>query len=319
MTLSLVPGVPASTFALIEESRRAPWWRRIFGSTRRLLERPDWRDYVGVDWGDQILQTHLTDDFHAKQGRSTGRWVLRHAGRDLAVYLKRHYRLPWWQGLVAMLWPGGDWSPALRELRHLEWARAQGLPVPRVVAAGEYLRPFGRLQSFLAVEELTGMLALHQAIPEAARHLPPLTFRRWKAGLAREMARLTRFLHDRHYFHKDLYLCHFYVPLADTRAVPVWPGRVHMIDFHRLGHHPWTSPWWRIKDLGQLLYSSAIEGVDARDRLRFWRCYLGPSRRPRSRWLTWCVRRRGARYEQHNAKKLARGPAPAPAQEGMRS
>jgi hypothetical protein len=289
---------------LIEERTNGSWWRRLFGSTRRLCERPDWVGFAGADWAERILQTRLTDDFHAKQGRSTGRLVLENAGKTLAVYLKRHYRLPWWQGLLATLWPGGDWSPALQEYRRLQWAHAQGLPVPRVVAAGEYLKPLGRLQSFLAVEELTGMLPLHQALPQASRQLDPFTFRRWKTGLVREMARLTRFLHERRFFHKDLYLCHFYIPGADTGVVPPWPGRVHMIDFHRLGHHRLTAPWWLIKDLGQLLYSSDVEGVDVRDRLRFWRYYLEPGRRRAARWLTWCVCLKGARYRNHNAKKV---------------
>ena len=62
-------------------------------------------------------------------------------------------------------WPGRAWSPALQERAWLGWAAKQGIPVPAVVAAGDWLGPWGRLQSFLAVEELTGMLALHQAIP----------------------------------------------------------------------------------------------------------------------------------------------------------
>jgi heptose I phosphotransferase len=291
----------------IDKPATAGWWARLFGVSRRLRERSDWGDFAGADWAERILQAPVTDDFHAKQGRSTGRWVLEKAGRTLAVYLKRHYRLPRWRGLLAALWPEGDWSPALQECRHLQWAHAQGLPVPRVVAAGEYLGPLGRLQSFLAIEELTGMLPLHLAIPEAARQLDPVTFESWKAGLAREIARLTRFLHQRSYFHKDLYLCHFYIPAADTKVVPDWPGRLHMIDFHRLGHHPLTSLWWRVKDLGQLLYSSTVPGVHNRDRLRFWRYYLDPQQWRGARWLTWCVRRRGARYGHHNAKRAARG------------
>src|SRR5205807_3575961 len=131
--------------------------------TRRLEARADWPAFVGKDWPEQIMQARVTDDFHEKQGRSTGRWLLHRDGRELAVYLKRHYRLPWWHGVLATLWPGRGWSPALQEARHLEWARRHNLPVPAVVAAGESIGPWGRLQSFLAVEELTGMLPLHQA------------------------------------------------------------------------------------------------------------------------------------------------------------
>ncbi len=295
--MSFVPEVPLSDTGSL--------WDRLGPGMRRLQARADWEQFVGADWPELIMATEVTDDFHAKQGRSTGRWVLRSEGRQLPVYLKRHYRLPWWQGWLATLWPGGDWSPALQERRHLDWAQAQGLPVPKVVAAGEYLGPWGKLQSFLAIEELTGMLALHQAIPLAARTLAPPLFRRWKAGLTRELARLGRFLHERRYFHKDLYLCHFYIPRIDTTMVPAsWTERVHMIDLHRLGHHPLTWPVWLVKDLGQLLYSSEVEGVDARDRLRFWRAYLGPLRRSyRGRLLRRCVLYKDGRYQEHNRRR----------------
>src|SRR5207244_11657252 len=141
---------------------------------------------------------------------STGRSIMLTGGRWLAVYLKRHYRLPWWHGLLAVVRPEASWSQALQEWRHLQWAKAQGLPVPEAVAAGEYIGPWGRFQSFMAVEELTGMVPLHEAIPAAAEQLDPGAFRLWKRGLIAELARLVRGLHERRRFHKDLYLCHFY-------------------------------------------------------------------------------------------------------------
>jgi heptose I phosphotransferase len=256
------------------------------------------------------MEVAVTDRFHAKQGRSTGRWILHGDGKQLAVYLKRHYRLSWWRGLLAALWPGAGWSPALQEFRHLEWARAAGFPVPGVAAAGEYIGPWGRLRSFLAVEELTDMLPLHEAIPAAAARLEALAFRHWKHGLTAEVARLARALHDRRWFHKDLYLCHFYIPRADTeQLVRDWQGRVHLIDLHRLGRHPWTWRIWRIKDLGQLLYSSEVVGVEARDRLLFWRFYLGPNRQTwAGRWLRWWVTFKWRRYRRHNDRKAGRIP-----------
>ncbi len=141
------------------------------------------------------------------------------------------------------------------------------------MAAGEYIGPWGKLQSILAVEELTGMLALHQAIPLASRQLDPATFRLWKKGLAQEMARLVRELHRRRSLPQGPLPVPFLHRPRRHRPAPEWRGRVFMIDFHRLGRHLFTWPIWLVKDLGQLLYSSHVEGVDARDRLWFWRCY----------------------------------------------
>ena len=78
--------------------------------------------------------------------------------------------------------------------------------------------------------------------------------------------------------------------------MPEWRDRVRLIDFHRLGHHRWTGPWWRAKDLAQLLYSSAVAGVTARDRLRFGRYYRALG------WLGWVVRFKAWRYRRHNRK-----------------
>jgi heptose I phosphotransferase len=278
------------------------WTRGIF----RSWAHPDWESVAGPDSAGRIMQTQVTDRFHAKQGRSTGRWVLQTAGRRLAVYLKRHYRLPFWHGWLAALWPGGDWSPAMQEYAHLEWARQQGVPVPATVAAGEFIGPWGRLQSFLAVEELTDMLPLHEAIPEARRRLGADEFRRWKRGLVAELARLARLLHDRRHFHKDLYLCHFFVRRGDLGHVPEagWRGQVWLIDLHRLTHHPWTWWLWVLKDLAQLLYSSEVPGVDVRDQITFWKHYRGPGpRRSGARWLRRLVVFKWRRYRRHNSKR----------------
>src|SRR5205085_6064222 len=184
--------------------------------------------------------------------------------------------------------------------------KAQGIPVPAVVAVGELLGRWCRLQSFLVVEELSGMLALHQAIPLASQQLDPATFRRWKAGLATEVARLCRRLHDQQTFHKDLYLCHFFIPRRDTAHVPDWAGRVHLIDLQRLRRHRFTWLWWLVKDLAQLLYSSEQDGVDVHDRLAFWRAYLGGRRDTWSgRLLRRLVLLKGRRYRDHNSKRRA--------------
>ena len=289
------------------------FWQRWSRGVRHFQERADWARFAGADWAERILDVPVTDDFHAKQGRSTGRWVLEASGQRLSVYLKRHYRLPWWRGLLATLWPRAAWSPGMRERANLLAAAAEGLPVPTVVAAGEWIGPRGKLQSFLAIEQLQGMIPLHQAIPRAKQRLAGTAFCRWKAGLAAEMARLARLLHERRCFHKDLYLCHFYIPEADTFRCPtVWRDRVYVIDLHRMQRHPWVWPIWLLKDLGGLLYSSDVEGVTPRDRLRFWRCYWPAKGRSwQARFWAWCVGIKGARYRRQNAKRKAAPPLAA--------
>jgi heptose I phosphotransferase len=188
--------------------------------------------------------------------------------------------------------------------------------VPEVVAAAEYLGPGTRLSSVLVTEELTGMLPLHEAIPQAARDLPADIFRSLKKGLAWEMARLSRLLHDRRCFHKDLYLCHFYVRETDLRNPPAdWRGRVVMIDLHRLARHRFTYWIWQVKDLAQLLYSSEVEGVTPRDRLEFWRAYRSLGENAKSlRLIGALVRAKYRRYAEHNRKlKLKKGQTAHPA------
>ena len=214
----------------------AALWRRLRDGAAHFVQQPDWAEFAGENWPVRIMDVAVRDRFHAKQGRSIGRWRLDAHDRSLVVYLKRHYRLPRWAGLLAAFFPGRAWSPGLQEWQRLQVAARQGLPVPRAVAAGQWAGPWGRLRGFIAVEELAGMLPLHEAVPLAAKRLPPPLFRRWKRGLILELVRLVQMLHRRGWFHNDLYMCHFYIPETLTLALPEsWHDRIHVIDFHRFG------------------------------------------------------------------------------------
>ena len=97
----------------------------------------------------------VTDRLHEKQGRSIGRRIFVAGDSKLSVYLKRHYRLPWWRrtagralpeaGVVAGI--AGVAAPRLG-------GRRRGSRCRDAVAAGQLAGPWFRLQSFLAVEEL---------------------------------------------------------------------------------------------------------------------------------------------------------------------
>lgn len=293
----------------LDRSNRDPvssLWARLRQGVRLFRKQADWDRFAGDGWPERIMTEPLTDRAHQKQGRSIGRKVFADGRDTLSVYLKRHYKLSRVTGLLATLFPGRAWSPGLQEWVRLVWAKANGFSVPRPVAAGQFVGPWGKLQGFLAVEELHGMLPLHEAVPRAFRALDARTFARWKRGLTVELARLARELHSRGVFHKDLYFCHFYVPESYTRVPPAnWTNNVWMIDLHRLARHRIAGAWWQVKDLAQLMFSSEVAGVTDRDRLRFWALYREgwPNGKRPGAWLLPLVRWKWGLYRRHNERK----------------
>ncbi len=274
-----------------------------------------YRSCLPEDVAAEVMGLDAQDRLHVKQGRSTARVVF-HGGEPtrsegecppdrLSVYLKRQYRLPWTARLAATIHPAGRHSPAGAEWAHLERGRSLGLEVPEVVAAGEWIGPRGGLTGFLMVAELTGCEPLHEAIPRLAGQLDSWAFASLKRRLIEEMARIAATLHDARLFHKDLYLCHFFLDVEQLEDGEDRP-RLVLIDLHRLSSTA-TRPgaaWLRWKDLGQLLYSTFdVDGIDDRDRLRFWRSYRKrcPAAWPAAQ--AWIVRFRAGRYRSHNRKR----------------
>jgi heptose I phosphotransferase len=275
--------------------------------------RQRWTRGVSWTWVNDRYRSALPDDFdsglmsldtpdrlNVKQGRSTARVVFH---PKLSVYLKRHYRLPWSAGLAATLHPSGRYSPAAEEWCHLQRGRTLGIEVPEVVAAGERIGPRGSLTSFLMVAELTGCEALHEALPRLAARLDVRSFATLKRRLIAEMARIAATLHAARLFHKDLYLCHFFLDM-DRLERDGGTIRLVLIDLHRLSSRRLWPDWLRWKDLGQLLYSSFdVEGIHDRDRLRFWRSYRRRCPVALASWQARIVRLRAARYRAHNRSK----------------
>ena len=269
---------------------------RLVRGTRRTWLSERHTGALPPDLADTVMAIESADRYHAKQGRSTARVRFDAPGGGLSVYLKRHDQLPWTSRLAALLHPEGDHSPATTERRHLELARSLGIRVPEVVAAGEEIGPWGRLRGFLMVTELVGADEVNLVIPRLAASLETAAFARFKREVVIEMAEIAARLHAARSFHKDLYLCHYFLDPSKPAG-----QRLTLIDLHRLGRHRWTAWRWRWKDLGQLLYSTeGVAGIDYRDRLRFWKHYRARMglRRPRAEALA--IRSKAARYLAHN-------------------
>ncbi|CAN5828439.1 N/A [soil metagenome] len=258
------------------------------------------RDRLPPDLDRTVMDLQSTDRLHAKQGRSTCRVRFDSPAGPLSVYLKRHERLSWRARIAAWMRirPEGRFTPAGEEWNHLRQAKSLGISVPEPIAVGEQIGPWGQLSGYLMVAELIDCLPLHEAIPARLQSLDPDRFESWKRALIAEMAGIVARLHRAGAFHKDLYLCHFYLDMVQADR----PGdRLHLIDLHRLAFHRWTAPRWRRKDLGQLLFSTfGVPGIVDRDRLRFWFHYQRRMGRAFSRRQLDRVLRKSARYLAHN-------------------
>jgi len=280
-------------------------WDRLVRGARWSWINDRHRSNLPADFDSTVMSIESRDRLHAKQGRSTAR-VIFHAPegegrrRPLSVYLKRHFRLSWSERLAALFDPRGRHSPGAAEWSHLERVRALGVPVPEVVAVGERIGPWAELQSYLAVAELTESRELNEVLPELERSLDGETFEALKRRIIREMARISATMHNAGVFHKDLYLCHFFLNLRKIERDPR-DVELTLIDLHRLGEHRFWADRWRWKDLGQLLFSiEGVAGATSRDALRFWRRYrkLAGLRRPS--WQARMIRLKAARYSSHN-------------------
>jgi tRNA A-37 threonylcarbamoyl transferase component Bud32 len=118
-------------------------------------------------------------------GTSTGRntaWFLHHEGQDMVL---RHY---WRGGMVGRVIKDRYWrepvenSRAMREFTLLDWMHAQGLPVPRPVAA-RYSPAWPFYRADLLMERLPGTRPLADLLAEAA--LPVADWMRIGAVIAR--------------------------------------------------------------------------------------------------------------------------------------
>ena len=154
-------------------------------------------------------------------GTSTGRntaWFLRHEGRDMVL---RHY---WRGGMVGRiikdryLREAVENSRAMREFTLLDWMHAQGLPVPRPIAARFVpAGPFYRAD--LLMDRIPGTRPLADLLAEAA--LPVADWMRIGAVIAR--------MHRLGVHHSDLNCRNILLDAA---------GDIWLIDFDKCTRRP---------------------------------------------------------------------------------
>ena len=147
------------------------------------------------------------------------------------------------------------------------------LNVPTMTAAAFAIRGKNpaKLESFLITEELTNVESLEDYVKQFRKE--KFDFRR-KVGIIRQLARSSRLMQDNGINHRDYYICHFLLDLANT---DVDTPTLYMIDLHRAGLRNKVPYRYKVKDIGGLFFSAMDENLTRRDFYRFIRYYSGKS------------------------------------------
>ena len=141
-------------------------WDRLVRGVRWSWVDARYRAALPADLDAAVMTLESRDRLHAKQGRSTARVVFHPDGRTRASpAIARPWRstssgisgCPGRPGWRPWSTRAGRHSPGGRRVGPPRTGQGAGVPVPEVVAAGERIGPWGGLQSYLMVAELTGL------------------------------------------------------------------------------------------------------------------------------------------------------------------
>ncbi|MEX1198875.1 MAG: lipopolysaccharide core heptose(I) kinase RfaP [Pseudohongiellaceae bacterium] len=212
-----------------------------------------------------------------------GRRTLRFNAFGGSWFLKHHTgigRQAWWAERLKGRQPvtGAD-----NEWRAIRALREAGIDTLEVAAFGRRGDDPACAESFLITADLEytageALVDLETLCAGWVQRPPPPRFKR---GMVRSLAEISRRLHDAGITHRDYYLCHFLVPVsqlpgagqretdADRPLKPV------LIDLHRALLQPRNLHRWVDKDLAGLLFSARHAGLTSRDVWRFIKAYTG--------------------------------------------
>lgn len=160
-------------------------------------------------------------------------------------------------------------SKAWREFDNYVLFERLGIPCVQRVACGEVRDWFGRLRAAFILTVAVPAAVTLEAHMLQLRRSPPEASRAERAALFRQLAAMTRRLHEAGFFHNDLYWRNVLVTHGPDGSPALW-----WIDCPRGGRLGWLAGRRRqIKDLAALDLSAA-ELCARTERLRFLEDYL---------------------------------------------
>jgi len=189
--------------------------------------------------------------------RGTERVILNSESEKIETYLKRYLPLPLKEYFKAItsfrpFFPSG----ALHEWDAIVAFHKQNIPTMIPIATGHDSNGKSALLT-LAITDYTRASDLFKFWSSDPSK------RNQRRQLIANIAKLAAIMHSAKFAHQDFYLVHLFVK-DDMTVLP--------IDLQRIIMEKQFGRRWRVKDLGQLLFSS-MEFTSLTDRLFFWKKY----------------------------------------------
>ena len=203
--------------------------------------------------------------FRELEARRTLRLKINGAG----FFVKIHRGIGWAEIFKNLLTLKAPVLGAANEWRAIARLTEAGVPTMTAVAYGQRGANPAHEHSFIITEELTPTIDLEKYCANWPNQPPAATE---KHRLIREVAHMTRAMHQAGINHRDCYLCHFL--MYTDRQHPDGRPWLSFIDLHRAQTRRHTPTRWRNKDLAGLYFSALEIGLTRRDKLRFLKAYF---------------------------------------------
>jgi heptose I phosphotransferase len=240
---------------------------------------------------------------HAVPERSTVKLALREGDSQRTFFLKRHETSPLKEHLKSLLRFSRPRS-AFNEWRAIIRFHEVGLPTMVPVAVGETRGSLGLVtRSFLLTEEIEEAKRLDHHLAKWLRYPLSKELISRKRELIRQLAQLTRKMHEEGLNHRDYYLCHIFI--RETTHGEEF--ELFVMDLHRVDIRSQVGRRWIVKDLAALNYSSLKLPIHTTDRMRFLKCYLDKDHLEETdRQIMKQILRKTRRIASHAGKKRQR-------------
>jgi len=235
-----------------------------------------------------------------------GRRTLRFEFNGKTFFAKIHRGIGWGEIVKNFLQFKKPIYGAENEWLALAKLKTMGVDTMTPVAYGEKGNNPAAKHSFVITEDLTPSISLEDYCSDWASKKPSWVL---KVALIKKLANITRLLTEHGVTHRDYYICHFLLDLAngqdniDPNNLTTW-----LIDLHRAVIKTKKTWRWQVKDVGSLYFSAMDIGLTRNDLFRFMRIYSdAPLREVLSsdvRFWRAVTKRAVSLYQKDNAGKM---------------